>query len=255
MTNTSLEQYSLLNTDKNIRFYLTGPQPCPYLPNKIERKVFTTLDDSDSGLLNEALTHAGFRRSQNIAYRPACDMCTECVSMRIDVSAFEFTPNWRRIMAKNSNIICEIAEPIATQERYDLMAQYILNRHDEGGMSDMSEADFAAMIEDNAPNTKIIDFRLSENCQLGDKGELIACLIIDELSDGNSMIYSFYNPNFPKQSLGSYIILAQIEHMTLQNKQYLYLGYWIKNSKKMHYKGRFKPFQVLANGGWEDYKG
>lgn len=253
MTDNSLENYSQIHANRNIRFYLTGPETCPYLPNRLERKVFTTLDDTDAALLNEALTHAGFRRSQNISYRPACDMCSECVSMRIDTLNFAFDAKWRRILAKNADIYWQAKSPMATEEHFNLITRYINARHENGGMSDMNEDDFAAMIEDCAPNSLLFEFRLKIDCELGKENELVAGLIVDELSDGNSLIYSYFKPDFPKYSLGSFIILAQIAHLKTINKPFLYLGYWIKNSPKMKYKSRFKPFQILGNRGWEDF--
>lgn len=251
MTLNALEQYSLHHANKNLKFYLTGSQPCPYIENKIEKKVFTTLDGDDKGLLNEALTHAGFRRSQNIAYRPSCDMCNKCVSVRVDVKEFEFSHKWRRILNKGQFISKHIFDPIATDERYCLLKDYLNDRHFMGGMSDMSPIDFIAMIEEKAPHSKIYDYRLKQCNKSGEKGKLIACVLVDELSDGNSLIYSFYDPNLRNYSLGTYIILDQIVQMKAQEKPFLYLGYWIEGSKKMEYKARFKPLEFLGNGGWE----
>lgn len=255
MSDNSLEHYSQIHANRNIRFYLTGPEACPYLPNSLERKVFTTLEGDDSALLNEALTHAGFRRSQNISYRPACDMCTQCVSLRIDIDNFVFDTKWRRVLAKNSNIYWQARNPIATDEHFELITKYLRGRHQDGGMSDMDEEGFAAMVEDCAPNTRLIEYRLKSDCEMGSQDELVAGLIIDELRDGHSLIYSYFKPNLPKYSLGSFVILAQIAHLKKLKKPFLYLGYWIKSSRKMQYKSRFKPFQILGNRGWEEYSG
>lgn len=240
-------------TNRNIRFYLTGPQVCPYLPNRLERKVFATLNGIDAAELNQALTHAGFRRSQNISYRPSCDMCASCVSVRINVDKFEFNKNWRRILNKNKDIYGFARPPVATEERYNLLKKYLNARHLNAGMSDMDEDDFVAMIEDCTSNTILIDYRLLEDCEDGQAGKLIGCSLLDELSDGRSLIYSFFDPDLSKRSLGSFFILDHVREMKSMELPYIYLGYWIKGSRKMEYKTRFKPLEVLGPQGWADF--
>ncbi len=251
MTNSGLDKYQEYLNGRSIRFYLTLAQPCPYLPNRRERKIFATLDDSDSTILNEALTHSGFRRSQTISYRPACDMCAECVSIRIIAKDFIFDKKWKRILKIDKLIYSIPLYPEANEERFDLIKQYLNTRHLNAGMSNMNAQDFISMIEEGTNNTRIIDYRLKDDCELGKKDELIACSLLDELSDGKSLIYSFFNPNLTKESIGSYIILDQIRDVKQTNRDYIYLGYLIKDSKKMAYKARFKPFESLGPQGWQ----
>lgn len=250
MTSNRFQKYHDFATGRSLRFYLTNPQPCPYLPNRRERKLFATLETIDGDILNEALTHAGFRRSQNIAYRPACDMCAECVSIRIIAQEFKFEKKWKRILKLKEKIAAFPNYPEANEERFELLKTYLNARHLNQGMSDMNAQDFISMIEDCTDNTRIIDYRLRHDCELGKKNELIGCSLLDELSDGKSLIYSFYKPDCVKESLGTYMILDQIIDTAQSNRLHIYLGYWIKNSEKMNYKARFKPFEALSSQGW-----
>lgn len=239
-----------ISAGTNIKFYLTTPQTCPYLGDRFERKIFTTLNDLNANALNEALTHAGFRRSQNIAYRPSCDMCSKCVSVRVDVKNFEFDKKWRRIIGKNKMIVATECLPIATEERYALLTQYLNSRHLNQGMSGMNGEDFIAMIEECVESTKIYDYRLGEDCELGKKWQLVGCCLIDDLSDGRSLVYSFFDTDMAQQSLGTFIILDQIIQTRLAHKPYAYLGYLIDGCDKMEYKARFKPLEALGLQGW-----
>lgn len=251
MTNSGFDKYQEYLNGRSIKFYLTIAQPCPYLPNRRERKIFATLDNQDGAILNEALTHSGFRRSQRIAYRPACDMCAECVSIRILAKEFIFDNKWRRVLKLDKIVKSIPSYPDANEERYDLLKKYLNSRHLNAGMSNMNAQDFISMIEDCTDNTRIIDYRLKHDCHLGKADELIACSLLDELSDGKSLIYSFFNPNFTKESLGTYMILDQIRDAKLTNRDHIYLGYLIKGSQKMAYKARFTPFQSLGPQGWQ----
>ena len=234
----------------NIKFYLTTPQICPYLGDRLERKIFTTLNDLNANALNEALTHAGFRRSQNIAYRPSCDMCSKCVSVRVIANDFVFDKKWRRIIEKNKMLVATECLPVATEERYELLTKYLDTRHLNQGMSGMNGDDFIAMLEECVESTRVYDYRLADDCEMGKKGKLIACCLIDELSDGRSLVYSFFDPEYKKQSLGSFIILDQIIQTRLERKPYVYLGYLIDGCDKMEYKARFKPLEALGLQGW-----
>ena len=159
---------------RNLRFYLTAPSACPYLPGRKERKVFTGLDGPDASSVNDSLTHAGFRRSQNIAYRPACDECEACVSARVVVGQFEPHRRWRKILQRNADISRHLRPGEATEEQFWLLRRYLLSRHGEGGMADMTLLDYAAMIEETAVKTHIVEYRYGEGA---DKGELAACAL------------------------------------------------------------------------------
>jgi leucyl-tRNA---protein transferase len=232
---------------RNIRFYLTAPQPCPYLPGRRERKVFTALDGAEAVELNDNLTHAGFRRSQNIAYRPACDMCAACVSVRVPVARFVENRRWRRVLKHNVDVSAHLVPAHATYEHFDLLKRYLASRHNGGGMSEMSAFDYAAMVEETTVRTHVIEYRLG-----GAGGQLVACVLVDALADGLSLVYSFYEPDLEERSLGSYVVLDHIRQAREVGYANVYLGYWIDGSAKMAYKVQFQPLEALGPTGWAD---
>lgn len=230
------------------QFFITAPSPCPYLPGRVERKVFTHLVGQDARGLNTQLSQGGFRRSQNIAYRPACDGCTACVSVRVPVHTFGLSRSFRRTLRINSDIQATVVKSPATNEHYRLFRAYIESRHGDGGMADMTALDFAAMVDDNFVDSRLIEYRLRD-CD-NPAGPLVACVLIDILGDGISMIYSFYDPELPRRSLGTYMILDNITRVKRLGLPYLYLGYWVRGSRKMDYKARFLPQERLTPDGW-----
>ncbi len=234
------------------QFYLTAPSPCPYLPGRNERKVFTHLVGDKATDLNDLLTHGGFRRSQSIAYRPACDQCKACVSVR--VMANEFRPNrsFRRVLARNSDLIGELRAATPTSEQYSIFRAYLDARHRSGGMADMSVLDYAMMIEDSHVETRLVEYRLrtADSGITGRGGKLIGVALTDLLADGLSMVYSFFEPDEDSRSLGTFMILDHIARARRMGLPYVYLGYWIDGSRKMHYKSRYLPQQRLAPSGW-----
>lgn len=228
---------------KELQFYITLPAPCPYLPGKTERKIFTPLDTFHGHQLNNYLTHSGFRRSQNVIYRPACEYCQACKSLRVKALAFSPGKSFKRVLRKNADITRTICESIATNEQFQLLSNYLNARHKGGGMSDMDFERYELMVEDCTANTEIFEYR-------NPNGTLVAACITDQLNDGFSMVYSFFNPNMAERSLGTYLILDHIAHCKNTGFPNLYLGYWIKNSNKMRYKERFEPFEILYKNGW-----
>jgi arginyl-tRNA--protein-N-Asp/Glu arginylyltransferase len=237
---------------KNLRFYLTAPSPCPYLPGRRERKVFTALDGSDASGLNDALTHAGFRRSQNIAYRPACDGCESCISARVAADRFDFTRRWRRIISRNADLARSLRPAEATEEQYWLLRRYLNSRHAEGGMADMSMSDYGAMVEESAVRTHIVEYRYTAPGP--DRGDLAAAALVDVLADGLSLVYSFFDTADTRRSLGIYTILDHIQQARAAGFPHVYLGYWIPGSDKMSYKAEFKPLELLLGGEWRPYE-
>ncbi|MGE3877258.1 MAG: arginyltransferase [Parvibaculaceae bacterium] len=235
------------------QFFITAPAPCPYLTGKFERKVFTHLLNSDAQHLHDTLSQGGFRRSQNIAYRPACEGCASCISVRIPVADFRWTRGFRRIWRANRDLATEIVPAKATSEHYSLFRYYIDQRHGEGGMVDMSVLDFTAMVEESYVRTQLVEYRLPGRVLSGGrmvKGELIATALTDVLDDGLSMIYSFYDPDLAARSLGSFMILDHIEQARRLGLSHVYLGYWVSGSGKMSYKARFRPQERLLRDGW-----
>jgi arginine-tRNA-protein transferase len=240
------------------QFFLTAPSPCPYLDGQFERKVFTHLVGDKAPEMNDLLTQGGFRRSQNIAYRPACETCRACVSVRI--LAGEFTPsrNMRRVLHANSDLVgvMHVAEP--STEQYSLFRSYLDARHRKGGMSDMTVLDYAMMVEDTHVNTKIIEYRRRgpDTFITGrGQGELIAVALSDQMADGLSMVYSYFDPELADRSLGTFMILDHINRAKAMGLPHVYLGYWVNGSRKMNYKMRFMPQEHLGPKGWERFEG
>jgi len=236
------------------QFYLTAPSPCPYLPRREERKVFTHLVGERAPDLNDLLTHGGFRRSQSIAYRPACETCRACVSVRVIVEEFRPNRSLRRIIACNSDIIADMRVAAATSEQYSVFRAYLDARHRDGGMVDMTMLDYAMMVEDSHVETRIVEYRRrgpDSGFNGRGAGDLVAVALTDVLSDGLSMVYSFYEPDAAVRSLGSFMILDHIARARRMGAAYVYLGYWVNGSRKMDYKGRFLPQERLTADGWK----
>ncbi len=227
-----------------LQFYLTVPSPCPYLPDRMERKLFTQLDPLDGPHLNNYLTHAGFRRSQNVIYRPACETCRECRSLRVDVQKFQAGKSFKRTLKKNADLLIEIKYAAATDEQFDLLKRYLNDRHIGGGMTNMDFSRYEMMVEECASETEITEFRTPE-------GKLIAVTLVDHLTDGMSLVYSFFDPDFAHRSLGNFMVLMHLQMCQDQNMPYLYLGYWVPDSQKMSYKARFQPCETLTHVGWK----
>jgi len=234
-------------------FYITAPQPCPYLPGRRERKVFTHLNASKPPAVIDHLLRTGFRRSQNIAYTPYCDGCSACVSVRVLVDEFSPGRTMRRTLERNHDIVARRLPAVPSEEQYELFRDYIALRHGEGGMSDMSLLDFTMMVRDSLVDTEVTEYRRRLPGGLSSefhKWPLMGVCLTDRLSDGLSLVYSFYDPEATSRSLGTYIILEQIEQARRLGLPYAYLGYWIKGSRKMDYKTRFVPQEHLTQAGW-----
>jgi arginine-tRNA-protein transferase len=234
------------------QFYLTAPSPCPYLPGQEERKVFTHLVGERAAELNNLLTHGGFRRSQSIAYRPACETCRCCVSVRVLVDEFRPSRTMRRVSEINADLVGEFRTAVPTSEQYSIFRAYLDARHHDGGMADMTVLDYAMMVEDSHVDTHMIEYRRRrvDTAITGRGGELLAVSLTDVLIDGLSMVYSFYEPDEGSRSLGTYMILDHIARARRMGLAYVYLGYWVRGSRKMDYKSRFLPQERLSSDGW-----
>jgi leucyl-tRNA---protein transferase len=231
------------------QFYLTAPSPCPYLAGKEERKVFTHLVGERAPELNNILTHGGFRRSQSIAYRPACEGCRSCVSVRVLTGEFRPTRSMRRIMKRNADIASEMRLATPTSEQYAIFRGYLDSRHRDGGMADMTVLDYSMMVEDSHVETRIVEYRRVEPGR-PNQGDLIAVALTDVLGDGLSMVYSFFEPDEAGRSLGTFMVLDHIARAQRLGLAYVYLGYWVRGSGKMDYKSRFLPQERLSPEGW-----
>lgn len=226
------------------QFYVTAPQPCPYLEGRMERKLFTALQGENAERLNDSLSQQGFRRSQNVLYRPSCADCSACLSARIDVAAFTANKSQKRTKRRNAHLLRSATSPWATEDQYALFRRYLDARHANGGMADMDVFEFAAMIEETPIRSRVVEYADRE------ADTLVAVSLTDVLHDGLSMVYSFYEPGLAGQSLGTFMILDHIEIAKENGLPYVYLGYWVPGSKKMGYKASFSGLEVYAGGEW-----
>jgi len=210
--------------------------------------VFAHLPMTGGPTVHDSLTHGGFRRSQNIAYRPACEDCTACVSARIPVRDYTFSRSERRVLARGAEVVRHLVEAEATREQFEILSAYLNSRHAGGGMADMSWSDYVAMVEDTTVRTHMVEYRAPSDD--GGPGSLLACALVDEMADGLSLVYSFFDPAISRSSPGSFIILDHVNQASQLRLPYLYLGYWVRGSAKMDYKARFSPIEILDHAGW-----
>jgi leucyl-tRNA---protein transferase len=232
------------------RFFVTSPAPCPYLPGRSERKVFTELKGPHADQLNEALGRIGFRRSQTVAYRPSCLDCQACVSVRVVAGKFLPSGTQKRDLKRNADLVVTECRPWATDEQFELLAKYLGQRHPDGGMSAMDELDYADMIEHTPVGSVVTEYR--EPGPNGKPGRLVGACLTDRQGDGLSMIYSFYDPDCAgRAGLGNYIILDHIRRAAAEGLPYVYLGYWVEGSPRMQYKVRYRPLERLTREGWQ----
>jgi leucyl-tRNA---protein transferase len=225
-------------------FFSTELAPCPYLEGRRERRLVTLLDGAGGATLHDRLLLAGFRRSQNFAYRPACPGCQSCVPVRIPVARFRLTRSWRRILKHNADLQAREQRAAATREQFELFVRYLSGRHAESGMSEMSWDDYRAMVEDSPIETVLIEWRRPDR-------SLIAASLTDCGASGLSGVYKFFDPDEAGRSLGSLIILWHVQRARERGLPYVYLGYWIAGSPKMAYKARFQPLEHLTPAGWQ----
>ena len=215
--------------------------------------MFTHLVGERATQLNDVLTHGGFRRSQSIAYRPACEHCRACVSVRIVVNDFQPSRRFRRVAKHNDDLVGDMRAAVPTAEQYSLFRAYLDSRHGDGGMADMTVLDYAMMVEDSHVETRMVEYRRrgpDSSVNGRGSGALLAVALTDVLKDGLSMVYSFFDADEAARSLGTYMILDHIARARHMGLAYVYLGYWVQGSRKMDYKGRFLPQERLLPDGW-----
>jgi leucyl-tRNA---protein transferase len=224
-------------------FFSTELAACPYLPDRRERRLVTALDGQDPDRLHDRLMQAGFRRSQGLAYRPACPGCEACVPVRIPVARFRLTRPWRRILLRNRDLAAVERPPAATREQFGLFQRYLASRHGESGMAGMSWPDYCAMIEDSPVDSLLVEWRRPDQ-------SLLAASLTDRTQSGLSGVYKFFDPDESRRSLGTLAILWHVRRAQELGLPYVYLGYWIAGSPKMAYKARFHPLERLTAQGW-----
>ena len=229
------------------RFFVTSPSPCPYLPGRQERKVFTELSGPHASELNDALGRIGFRRSQSVAYRPSCAGCAACVSVRVVTRQFQPNATQRKLMRRHADLDVAACRPWATDEQFQLLRDYLAARHPSGGMVGMDDVDYADMVEQSPVNSVIVEYREPSATGIG---RLLGACLTDRQADGLSMIYSFFATDEERPGLGNFIILDHIARAREAGLPYVYLGYWVKGSARMAYKTRYRPLEVLGPRGW-----
>ena len=217
----------------------------------MERKLFTALQGEHAQKLNDTLSKQGFRRSQNVLYRPSCAECSACLSARIRVADFEPSRSHKRVLRKAEGLRRNATSPWATEEQFGLFRRYLDTRHADGGMADMDIFEFAAMIEETPIKSRVIEY--TRPPALGERGRpLAAVCLTDVFDDGLSMVYSFYDPDLADLSLGTYVILDHIAIAREAGLPYVYLGYWVPGSRKMGYKAGFPALEIYKGGQWQE---
>jgi len=232
------------------QFYVTASQPCPYLDGKVERKLFAGLQGEHADALNNTLSKQGFRRSQNVLYRPTCADCSACLSARIRVADFHPTKSQRRVLSRNKHLIRDASAPWATEHQYELFSRYLKTRHADGGMADMDMFEFSSMVEETPVRSRIVEYATQH--PLYERTELTSVCLTDVMDDGLSLVYSFFDPDQQRNSLGIYMILDHIRIAQEAGLPYVYLGYWVPGSPKMGYKANFNALEVFYRGAWQD---
>jgi arginine-tRNA-protein transferase len=232
------------------QFYVTAPQPCPYLEGRMERKLFTALQGEQAQRLNDSLSKQGFRRSQNVLYRPSCAECSACISARIRVADFTPSRTQKRIMKAASHLRRNATSPWATEDQFALFRRYLDARHADGGMADMDVFEFAAMIEETPIKSRVIEYTRPAGPDNAERSLAVVALT-DVFDDGLSMVYSFYDPDLTHLSLGTFAILDHIAIAREAGLPYVYLGYWVPGSRKMGYKAGFSAVEIYKGGQWQ----
>ena len=226
-----------------LAFFHTLPMPCPYLPGKTERRLIADISSRRGQLAHDSLAKAGFRRTQHLTYRPACPGCNACNPVRVRCADFRWSRTFRKLLKRNADLTARPVQAIATREQFRLFQAYQQGRHGDGEMAMMDFADYAEMVERSPIETYLIEYRDTA-------GELAAIMLVDEQEDGLSAVYSYFDTTDGTRGFGTYMVLDLIERTKAQGLGYVYLGYWIPDCRKMAYKTKYRPYELLTPEGW-----
>lgn len=227
---------------RTLVFFATPPHDCSYLPDREATTMFVDPRANIDKKLYSQLTALGFRRSGSHYYRPHCEHCNACIPVRLKAREFQPDRSQRRVMKKNGDLECAMVPARFTDEYYALYARYINERHSDGDMYPPSRDQFISFLVEGATDSWFVEMRL--------EGELVGLAAADVLDDGLSAIYTVFAPELEHRSLGTFAILWQVEEAKQRGLQHLYLGYWIRQCRKMNYKTRFRPIEALRDGHW-----
>ena len=226
-----------------LRFFQTPEHECNYLPDREASTVFVDPSAELNGIIYSQLALIGFRRSGRYLYRPRCKTCNACIPIRISTNDFKPNRSQRRVLSNNQDLTVTLCDKEFQDEHFELYTRYLRSRHPGGGMDETTPEKYKGFLTCEWLDTRFIEFRL--------QGKLICVAATDFMHDGISALYTFYDPEMDKRSLGTFAILWQIDAAKRFNKSWLYLGYWIEESTKMSYKTRFKPYELFINGQWQ----
>ena len=238
-----MDQAKSIFNNLPLRLRVTRSQKCAYLLDQTEQRLAT--DISEHAEMHDRLAETGFRRVENWVYKPACPNCKACQPIRVKAEQFKPSRNIARIQATNRDLRRNLSSGRIGLDHYDVFQSYLGQRHEDGQMSSMSFDEFSAMILNSPIDTLLTEYVDSED-------RLMGCILVDRQRDGLSAVYSFFRPEEKKRSLGSFMIVDLIDRCNEIGLPYVYLGYYIEQSRKMSYKARFRPYQIFSNGIWQD---